>query len=153
VNTMRHEVIGDTMLVVHGACAAASEEWNALCRDFDTLDFTGVLIVANRGCPGPTSHQRVRLAESFTKRGRYPNSAVVTDSPAHRGIVTVLNWMQKATLKAYGPARFTEALKYVGVAPSQREPMLRRIQELAVDLNAPCIVPTTALDSTPEAHP
>jgi len=151
--TMRHEIVANTMLVVSGPWPPAPEEWNARCRDCATLDYGGVLVVVDPACPGPSSRQRMELAEAFKSRGCLTNVAVVTDSPAHRGIVTVMNWMQKGSLKAYGPARFAEALKHAGAAPSARAAIVRRVHELALQLNAPGIVRAMALDSALEPPP
>ena len=151
--TMRHEVVDNTVLIVQGPCAPAAEEWSAQCRDCNRLDYGGVLVVVDRDCPGPSSRQRMELAGALRDSGRFPSIAIVTDSPAHRGIITVMNWMQSGTIKAYGPARFAEALKYAGVAPSARAAMLRRVHELAVQLNAQWILRAIALHPAQELTP
>jgi hypothetical protein len=148
--TMRHEVIANTLLLVHGPGAVDPVEWSAYCVDCATLSYEGELVVVDRGCVGPTSQQRAELSSSFAKRAQAPNVAIVTTSAAHRGIATVLNWLQKGTLKLYTPARMDEALAYAGVAVSARATVLRRIHELAASLDSTWIVQTIALAPTSE---
>jgi hypothetical protein len=150
---MCHEVVDDTMLVIQGPSAPSGEEWTAHCRGHATLTYHGVLVVADQSCPGPTSRQRAELADAFKARARVPDVAVVTASSAHRGIVTVMNWLQKGSLKAYPPTRLGEALKYAGVAPSAYGRIVRRIHELALSVNAPWIVQAVTLPSVHEASP
>ena len=117
---MRHEVVANTMLVIQGPRAPSAEDWTAHCHGHATLSYAGVLVVADRGCPGPNPSQRTELTEAFKRRGVFPNVAVVTDSAAQRGIVTVMRWLQKNTLQAYAPIRLADALTFAGVAPAAR---------------------------------
>jgi hypothetical protein len=143
---MRHEVIANTLLVVHGPGPVDAAEWSVYCVDCATLSYEGELVVVDRGCPGPTAQQRAELSKHFGKRAQAPNVAVVTASAAHRGIATVLNWLQKGTLKLYTPARIDEALAYAGIAPAVRPTILRRVHELAAAIDSTWIVQTIALD-------
>ena len=151
--TMRHEVLATTMLCVHGPLAVDDAEWTVWCGDSAAWSYDGVLVVVDRSCPGPNAQQRAELAEHMAKRASSPRTAVVTASAAHRGIVTVLNWLQKGTLKAYPPARLDEALKYAGVAPSARRKLLLRVHELAGELNSSWILQAIAIDPAIEVRP
>lgn len=152
-DTMRHEIVGSTLLIVHGPGAPDPKEWTSYCRSCATLDFHGVLVVVDRSSPGPSSRQRAEVTASLGKRPRLPNVAVVTSSAAHRGIVTVMSWLKGANLKAYSPLRLDDALTYAGVAASDRGALLRRVHELALGLDSAWIVETLGLDRTVEQTP
>jgi len=151
--TMRHEVVANTLLIVHGPLAVDDAEWTSYCDESATLSCGGALVVVDRSSPGPNARQRAQLAECIARRGSHPQVAVIAASAAHRGIVTVMNWLQKGSVKAYSPARLSEALSYASVAPSARALVLRRVHELAVDLNSSWIVQAIAIEPTIETHP
>ena len=151
--TMRHEVVAGTLLCIHGPLPVDDAEWTAYCAESVKLSHMGVLVVADRSSPGPNSRQRAELAESLAKRASHPKVAVVTASAAHRGIVTVMTWLQKGTVKAYSPARLSEALSYASVAPSARAQVLRRVHELGVDLDSRWIAQTIPIDPAIETRP
>ena len=150
VRTMRYEVAANILLVVHGPRTIDANEWSSYCLARGALSYEGELVVVDRSCPGPTSLQRAELSRSLGKRTPIPNVAVISASAAHRGIATVLNWMQKGTLKLYTPARLDDALKYAGVAPSAKGTILRRVRELAIAVDSPWIAEVIALAPTTE---
>jgi hypothetical protein len=151
--TMRHEIVESTLLAVNGPNAISPEDWTSYCRCCGSLGYGGVLVIVDRSCSGPTSRQRAESAKTFEERGKFPNVAVVTASSAHRGIVTVMSWVQRANLRAYSPARLAEALRYAGVEPSAWGRILQRVHELALSLDAPWIVQNITLDPASEVHP
>jgi hypothetical protein len=151
---MLYEVVGNTLLCIHGPLDVNDEEWVAYCRDSATLSYVGTFAVVDRSGIGPNSRQRAEHSVALAKRTSPPRIAVVTDSKAHRGIVTVMNWMQRGTLKAFSPAQLREALNYAGVAPTARGQILRRVHELAIGVSSPWIAQTIPLDidAAVEAH-
>src|ERR1044071_7206208 len=94
--TMCFDIVGRTMLCVHGAAAPADAEWEAYLELSKRLDFVGVVVLTvNPAFPGPSSAQRAKVAKVMNQRGTVAPVAVVTPSAFLRGIVTVIGWMQR----------------------------------------------------------
>jgi hypothetical protein len=128
---MAMEVFGRTLLVVHGARPASVQEWDRYLVEFIVPGLSGVLIVVDSSYPGPTALQRAQATEAAKQAGIFPRIAVVTGSRMHRGIVTVVTWMQRGNLVAFSPKELPAAMDFVGIAPERRGVALSRVHELA----------------------
>jgi hypothetical protein len=49
----------------------------------------------------------------------------------HRGIVTVVSWMQKGNVVAFSPNELSAAMDFAGLTPARRGVALSRVHELA----------------------
>jgi hypothetical protein len=128
---MAMEVFERTLLVVHGARPASAQEWNRYLVDFIVPGLSGVLIVVDSSYAGPTALQRAQATDAAKQAGIFPPIAVVTGSRMHRGIVTVVSWMQKGNLVAFSPKELSAAMELVGLEPARHRVALLRVHELA----------------------
>lgn len=128
---MAMEMFERSLLVVHGARPASAQEWNRYLAEFILPDLSGVLIVVDSSYAGPTALQRAQATDTAKQAGIFPRIAVVTGSRMHRGIVTVVSWMQRGNLVAFSPRELPAAMDYVGIAPDRRVVALSRVHELA----------------------
>lgn len=143
--TMAFELVHQTLIVVHGPKAAAPDEWTAYATRSEGADYEGIVVVVDREFPGPSSAQRAAGSAALKRRGTFPNIAVVTPSTLHRGIVSVLGWLQRNNLSAFQPGRFEQALRYAKVPETQWPSTLERVHALATQLDAPWIVESCSL--------
>jgi hypothetical protein len=130
------EVFERTLLVVHGSRPASVQEWNRYLAQFINPGLSGVLIVVDSSYPGPTALQRAQATDAAKQAGIFPHIAVVTGSRMHRGIVTVVSWMQRGNLVAFSPRELPAAMDHVGLEPERRGVALSRVHELARRIGA-----------------
>ncbi len=130
------EVFERTLLVVHGSRPASAQEWNRYLAKFIDPGLSGVLIVVDSSYAGPTALQRAQATDAAKQAGIFPRIAVVTGSRMHRGIVTVVSWMQRGNLVAFSPRELAAAMDYVGLEPERRGVALSRVHELARRIGA-----------------
>lgn len=128
---MAMEVFECALLVVHGARPASAQEWDRYLAEFIDPSLSGVLIVVDSSYPGPTALQRAQATDAAQQAGIFPPIAVVTGSRMHRGIVTVVSWMQRGNLIAFSPKELSAAMDFVGLEPERRVVALSRVHELA----------------------
>ena len=108
--------IGTLIVCVNSTTTPTDEEWNGylqLIRKMVAQERFRSLAVTAGG--GPTSKQRAAVQEVL--RERAVTSAVVTDAPLVRGMVTALGWFNPA-IRSFAlnkGAGIQEALKYLGV--------------------------------------
>ena len=133
-----------TVLVVHGARPASGQEWNRSLEEFNLPGVSGILIVVDPNYPGPTALQRAQASEAAKRTGLFPPIAVVTGSGLHRGIVTVISWMQKNNLVAFSPKELSAAMDFVRLEPERRGAALSRVHELARRVGSTWIAQTVS---------
>lgn len=131
VPAMAMETFERSLLVVHGARPASAPEWNRYLAEFILPSLSGVLIVVDSSYAGPTALQRAQATDAAKQAGIFPPIAVVTGSRMHRGIVTVVSWMQRGNLVAFSPRELSSAMDFVGIEPARRGVALSRVHELA----------------------
>lgn len=119
------------VILVHSEVAPSDKDWN-LYLDFlkqqQTPDIK--ILVQGKGGPPPSAAQRARLVSVVGKGG--VTTAVLTDDPFARGVVTALNWVFGQKLAAFPSARMEEALSYLGVSTG----VAPEIRKLIINLNA-----------------
>lgn len=128
---MRHQQLGDTLLMVHSAEAPSEQEWDAMLAQLQKQFPARVLVFTDGG--GPTTLQRGRLNDALV--GKPVKAAIVTSSQIVRGIVTALAWFNPG-IKAFSPVRAPAALDYLGVPVEQRAALMRQVPRLAKELDA-----------------
>jgi hypothetical protein len=138
--TMSCEVMAETLIVVHGPIAPDPGEWMAFANRSRARDFHGMLVIVDDAFPGPSAAQRSEIAASNKLRGVYPRVAVVTPSLVHRGMVTVIGWLQRNNLSSFHPDRLEQALAFTGAPQAAWPGIVERVHALATGLNAPWIV-------------
>jgi hypothetical protein len=133
--TLRYEVVGKLVVLVHAERAPSDLEWDDYARALGSRigETTGVLVVTDGA--GPNGSQRAKMNELVEKGGGSFPTAVITHSLVARGIVTALSWFNPK-LHAFAPTELTAALSHVGADPRQREDLLRRILHMRLELSS-----------------
>jgi hypothetical protein len=129
--SMAYETWERTVLMVHGPCAFTPAEWTRYAERCAQNDYVGVIVLADPLCPGPNAKQRAESTRVWKARSAPPLVSVVTQSAVHRGMVTVMNWLQHGNVAAYHPSRLVEALQFARVAPAAQHGALEQLHALA----------------------
>ncbi|NUP09677.1 MAG: hypothetical protein HOW73_26835 [Polyangiaceae bacterium] len=129
--TMRYELFGDTLAILHMANAPSDDEWEGMLVYLRANWPARVVVFTDGG--GPTTLQRGRLNDALS--GKPLKTAVVTSSAVVRGIVTALSWFN-AGIKTFTPDRAPAALRYLGVAVDAHEHLMQQVLKLSKQLTA-----------------
>jgi hypothetical protein len=136
--TLLYERIEDLAILVHAEAAPSDEDWDPWVSTMDRFlsapRVLGLLVVTDAA--GPNSGQRAKLDPLYKKIDGGIPTAVMSHARVVRGIVTVLSWFNPK-IRAFAPTELTAALAYLGIEPSKREAVLRRIMHMRIELSAP----------------
>jgi hypothetical protein len=135
--SMAYREIGPVLLQVHPAHPPTDEEWDAFLRSARRVTFQGCrkVLVVTAGW-GPDVKQRAMAGKIV--EGIPMLSAVVSDAPLVRGIVTALSWFNKGirSFPFNGGAGILEALKYLDVESSWTDRILREVRAMQREVGA-----------------
>jgi hypothetical protein len=133
--TLRYEIAETLVVLVHGRTAPSDVDWEDYAGALEARvnDITGVLVATDGA--GPDGLQRGKLNDLVKQRGGGFPTAVVTDSPAARGIVTALGWFN-SQLRAFPSKELANALAHVGAEAERREDIVRRIAKMRIALGS-----------------
>lgn len=118
---MRNQVfsfLDDIIVVIHGPRPPSDEEAHEYLTAFKSRDISRLRCLIFTEGGAPTAAQRKRLNELLG--GRAFPTAVVTNLPLVRGVVTALSWFNPK-IRAFTPEAAEEAFRYLGI-PSVRYP-------------------------------
>jgi hypothetical protein len=131
--TLLFKFLGDLVLLVHGTGPPSDADWSDYVAALELhKDSLRCVLVVSDG-PGPNAAQRSRINALVDRNRRAVPTAVVTHSTVARGIVTVLHWFNPG-IRAFAPDHLAGALDYLGVAPTQHEPITREVAGLRMAL-------------------
>jgi hypothetical protein len=134
-HTMAYRFVDDVLVMVHTVTAPSDEEWNdhvqRLARTRTSL--RGVMVFTAGG--GPTSKQRERLRSAVPSS--IPPTAIMTDSPLVRGIITSINWFVNNPLSAFHPDDLQGALRHIARSgpPIDAAKIVGAVRALAEELS------------------
>ncbi|WAM25421.1 MULTISPECIES: STAS/SEC14 domain-containing protein [Myxococcus] len=111
--------VGTVLVVAHNAQPPAPDDWARYCeliaRHQGTA--TGQLVLAEG--PGPNATQRQQALNQVPKDYVIPPTAVFTESPLVRGVVTLFNWFTPRAMRAFVPGDVPGAARHLGLSEEQ----------------------------------
>lgn len=119
--TILCERVGDSFCMVAGSSAIRDDDWDgalAMLVEGSTAGST-VRIVVHAKLAGPSAMQRARLYAVGLDRKIIV--AVLTGSPAARGVLQAFGWAAKIKIKAFAVDNLAEAMSFLGT-PAGLEP-------------------------------
>jgi hypothetical protein len=125
-------MVENVLLILCTEESATDEEFREVCNALGAMDFERgrTLIITAGG--GPTITQRNEL--SRMAKGRTMKSAVVSDAPAVRGIVTAVSWINRS-LKAFPTRALEDAFRYIDLPPAKFAAMRAEMATLQVQFD------------------
>lgn len=120
------EVIGNTLLIVHGREDPSDEEWKTLVQRLapHVHSVDQVIVITLGGILTPYQRRLIQpLLEQIDRR------IVVTSSPAVRGVVTALGWMG-LSLETTPLSKLRDAFDSLGVQQARVLRLLRATEAL-----------------------
>ncbi len=133
--TLAFGKVSSCVILVHSEAAPSDKDWN-LYLDFLKLQKQKTsdikILVQGKGGPPPSAGQRARLV-AVVGKGGVP-TAVMTEDPFARGVVTALNWVFGQKLAAFPSARMDDALNYLGVSTSVAPEIRKIISNLSAEI-------------------
>ena len=138
MKTLVYETCGETVIFVCGEIPLDDREWNEyvafLARHFKPGRKNRSLVLAPSAGAQPTSLQRGRLNDVLTKlkaEGAELKSAILTNSPLVRGVITALQWFNRDVFRTFPPGELRAALSFLdlqGARAADTETVLRRLE-------------------------
>lgn len=118
---MAFTLVGDLLLLCHSSASPSDQEWGRWVERSRGSEHRGMLAVTEGG--SPNSAQRAKVAELVLQQAKPPPFALVTDSGVMRSVLTAFFWLlgSKQPMKAFAPSELDEALRWMGVTPSQEQ--------------------------------
>lgn len=128
VKNMAFKVIDRLFVVAYGDMSPTLEEWVRYLHEVERhgIDRTMHLIVTEGG--GPNATQRRHLDELLA--GRSVPVAVMSGSPAIRGMVTALSWFN-GKIRAFYPAGLRDAIAYLEIGLARTAESAPKVLKLA----------------------
>jgi hypothetical protein len=121
------------LILVHSEAAPSDKDWKRYLEFVKQhIKSDSKIIVQGKGGPPPSAAQRAKLVEVVGKDG--VPTAVLTDDPFARGVVTALNWVFGQKLAAFPSARLEDALSYLGVPAATAADIRKIIVNLSAEL-------------------
>jgi hypothetical protein len=129
--SVRFELVGDVMVVVHSGQNPRDADWDAFA-DFvrEHLEQAHRLFVYSAG--GAPNVQQRRKLNAITQ-GRKTPGALVTSSRVSRAIAVAVTWFHSG-FRVFSPGEVPDALDYLRLAPDEATAVLACTRKLAREL-------------------
>ena len=128
-----YRIDGRSVVLVHGDRPPDNEGFLAFLSELEAIAKTRgsvrVLVYA-AGDGGPNATQRAALRKLAPLPMR---SALVTDSPAMRAVVTAVSWVMKQPLRAFPTKEAPTALDFLEVGTAEKLSICRMLAELCAE--------------------
>ncbi|HET8934981.1 MAG TPA: hypothetical protein VFN67_16145 [Polyangiales bacterium] len=137
------------ILALHTGLAPSDAEWDRYCSWISGLlpHPNGACVVLTDG-GAPSTGQRERLRKQLGTEARW--TAVITDKPMVRGVVTAIRWINPKVC-AFTPWEFPEAFKFIGVRGGQIPSICVALRALDAEMSQRSRVLAEALRHVSEA--
>jgi hypothetical protein len=141
MKTMAFKLVDNVFVVVHTNQTPSEAEWNAyveavVAASMQRTD-AGILryLIFTAG-GGPNAGQRKASNDALQRVNALRNSAaaVISASPAVRGIVTVFSWFN-INIKSFSPAQTEDALHHLEIQPEMKAKALVALRQLKAELD------------------
>lgn len=121
------KLVGNLLISVYTENAPANEDADAAAAAFKDMTFDRLRALTFTKGGTHTAAQRKTLHDILG--GRELRTAVVTDVPMVRGVVTAVSWFNKS-VKAFTPTGWKDAFLYLDIPSSQFERTWEHIHAL-----------------------
>lgn len=129
-----YRLAGEILYLCYGTEPPSSEQWDRLLsevrRHLKTHPHLRALI--RTGTVGPSARRRSDVNELVRSANATVRVAVMSASPAVRGIVTALSWANVLAIRSFQPRDLAGALAFLEVDPSRQGEASRILEELSL---------------------
>ena len=133
--TMQFKLVRQVLVGVHTVSNPTRQEWDQQCVLIENTrnEVRAVLIYTDGG--GPSSSQRKQMRNALHDTPA-PPTAILTESPWVRGIITSVKWFLSGPIAAFEPADLNGALDHLRLPfdPSERSAIVNTLTALAGEL-------------------
>ncbi|APR79638.1 Hypothetical protein A7982_04985 [Minicystis rosea] len=125
---------GRYLICAYNEYPPTDEEAKASLEIFKTLNFETVKVLTFTKGGAPTASQRKELNDALA--GRQLTTAVVSDSPLLRGIITAFSWFNPK-IKAFNSSELEQAFLYLEIPPSRWERIAEESAKVQAEVDKP----------------
>lgn len=134
MQNVAYKLVGQYLLCAYNEFPPTEEDVRQAVEIMRNLDIEKVKVLTFTKGGAPTAPQRKAI--NSVLNGRSLTTAVVSDSPLIRGIITAFSWFN-SKIKAFSGAALEDAFRYLDVPPSRWESFAEEAAKLQAEVERP----------------
>ncbi|MCP4499569.1 MAG: hypothetical protein GY822_06335 [Deltaproteobacteria bacterium] len=122
MKTLYFEVIGSTLVLVHGPLNPSPEDWDEFMQQMAAQKYTGILIDSSGGAPNKSQWAKIT---DFWRDKLEPKVALTTSSSLVIEAMAATDLVSKSKIRAFRSHALSDAFDYLEISEPEREVLLK----------------------------